>query len=394
MRRIATPTPLPALTITRHDGPFEALAPLWETLDDPHHPGAPFRTFPWVSAWWRRASTSRKAEVLLARRGDAVVGLLPLYREDTALGGIRHRLMGDERVGSDYLGALAPAEERDAVGRAFAAQLAQTRADEVRLDDLLPDDPLATALPLAVARPRDLRCTVRYLCPRVRLEGSFERYLRARPDGLETQYHRRLRWLERRPGFRFEILSSPAAIARGMEILLRLHRERWSLEGGSDGIVGEAIESFHRETSVRLAERGWSRIFLLHADGAPRAALYGWRVGSRFAYFQAGHEPAWRQRSVGTVLLGLILEHCFGEGLTEFDFLRGDEPYKTRWANDRRETVRLRLCGPGLRPRLLTGSADLYREARARLRESLPPAAVDWLRARRRTLLAWRRGPE
>jgi CelD/BcsL family acetyltransferase involved in cellulose biosynthesis len=43
------------------------------------------------------------------------------------------------------------------------------------------------------------------------------------------------------------------------------------------------------------------------------------------------------------------IEHAIGDGVREFDFLRGDETYKFAWKAEERETLRLILGRPALR---------------------------------------------
>jgi CelD/BcsL family acetyltransferase involved in cellulose biosynthesis len=367
-----------ALIVARHTGALEALAPEWAPLVDERHPGAGFRAFAWVAAWWRWAAPPGEPHVLTARANGSLCGILPLYAEPTALGGRRLRLMGDGIVGSDYQGALARPEHAAAVARAFAGHLARAGADEALLDDLAEDDPLVDALAVRG------RLVPRHQCPHVRLAGDFERYLRALPDGVGAQWHRRRKWLERSGGYRVEELRAPDDVERGLSVLWQLHRRRWALEGGSDAIDGPRVEAFHRAAGRALAELGWARVWLMHAGGSPRAALYGFRHGDRFAFYQAGHEPAWRPRSVGTVLLGHVIEKCFDERAAEFDFLRGSEPYKLRWANGARRTVGVRLRGAGLRPWLEREARSALSRARSAARRVLPESAVAWVRARRR----------
>jgi CelD/BcsL family acetyltransferase involved in cellulose biosynthesis len=387
MRSVHAPaSPALTLEINRHDGPLAALEGVWTRLDDPAHPGAAFRSFPWISSWWSEASTSRDAEVLVAHRGDKVVGLLPLYAERTPLGGRRLRFMGDGIVGSDWLGAIACPDDRRAVSQAFADALLRTRADELQLDDLGDDDPLVIALTERAPHPSRVVVEPRYICPSIRASGSFEQFLSGLPDGIGAQFHRRRKWLEKRPGHRVETLTSPADVERGLGVLFDLHRQRWALEGGSDAIDGPKVERFHVAAARALAELGWARMYLLHVEGAPRAALYGWQHGDRLVFYQAGHEPAWRPRSVGTVLLGLVIKSAFDQGLAEFDFLRGDEPYKLKWATGFRKTVRVRVRGPGLRPLLDHEARKAMQGAKATARALLSPKAVARLRAWRKQL--------
>jgi CelD/BcsL family acetyltransferase involved in cellulose biosynthesis len=367
------------LEVALHPGDPAELSDLWMALADPQHPGAAFRSAAWLAPWWKSHSQGRSAHVLIARRGGRPMALLPLYRS-----GRLFRLMGDGIVGSDYLGVIARREDAAEAGRLFAFHLASLDADEVALDGLDESDPFIADLAAAFG-PR-VRVESRYLCPFVRLDSSFSGYLGALPDGIGDQWQRRRKWLEKRPGYRLDVLRSPAEVAAGIEALLSLHRQRWAIEGGSDGIT-PAVEDFHREAARRLAALGWAVVFLLHAEGAPRAALYGFRHGDRFAFYQSGHEPAWRPRSVGTVLLGQVIRWAMEQGATEFDFLRGDEPYKLKWATDSRRTVRVRLTGAGLRPWLRDLSRRSLDDLRREVKRALPGRTLAWLRRARR---GWR----
>jgi CelD/BcsL family acetyltransferase involved in cellulose biosynthesis len=373
-----------ALTVTRHAGPLELLRQDWERLHDDDHPGAPFRSFEWTDAWCRHFAAGRDLWLLEARREGRRVGLLPLYAERSLLGGTRIRLIGDGIVGSDYLGVIASREDQAACARAFASHLRGAGVDQLRLDDLLATDPLLAVFAGAAVAPR-------YPCPYLRLRGTFDAYLAARPSGAGAQWWRRLRWLEKRPGHRVEVLTTPQEIAQGIEILLDLHRKRWALEGGSDAIDSKRVAAFHRHAALGLARAGRARITVLSADGAPRAVLYGFRHGTRFSYYQSGHDPVWRARSVGTVILGLVIRDCFDAGLTELDFLHGDESYKQLWATDLRSTVRLTWRGPGLRPLLYEAGRGALRTARERVKQAMPLAARAFLSRTRKQIAQARR---
>jgi CelD/BcsL family acetyltransferase involved in cellulose biosynthesis len=376
----------PALEVAPWRGDFDRLAAHFAALEEPGRAGAAFRSWAWLSAWWKRFSPGREAHVLVAtssgNQGD-MVGLLPLYAERSPLGGRRLALMGDGIVGSDYLGIIGRAADERTLARAFARHCATAQYDQLSLDGLAGDDPLVAALSAELPADR-LVIEPRFRCPHIRIEGSFEQYLAGLADGTGAQWKRRLRWLEKRPGFAIELHVGPDAVVAALDILMQLHHKRWAVEGGSDAIDSPAVEAFHRDAAQALAARGWAHVWVLSVEGAPRAALYGWRFADRFAFYQAGYDPEWHQRSVGTVLLGHIVQRCFAEGVAEFDFLRGTEAYKLKWANGARETVRLRAHDGSLRARLHHGGRRLYWQLRDAGKRALPPTTLEWARRARR----------
>jgi CelD/BcsL family acetyltransferase involved in cellulose biosynthesis len=364
-----------------------ALAAEWDALAGERHPGAPFRSTAWLLPWWNTFSVAREPRVFLARSGGSTIGLLPAYRAHRPLGARQLRLMGDGVVGSDYLGVLAlPGRESEAA-RAIAERLLDEECD-LALDGLAEDEPLLAALAQAAER-RGLRLerTPLLPCPFARLDGDFDAWLRSLPGGAGSQLVRRRRWLERQRGYRIEVARSEDEVRGALETLFQLHADRWEVEGGSSAIEGERVRAFHRAAAAEQARRERARVYLLHADGAVRAALYGFACGPRFAFYQSGNQPEWRQRSVGTVVLGAALEEAFREGRQEFDFLRGDEPYKRMFAGGRRLLVRARLVRGGA-ARALRLVERASEAARATARRVLPAAAVEELRRGRRE---WRR---
>src|SRR6185312_11062424 len=193
----------PALEISVHRGDLAALAADWDALFDPAHPGAVFRSWAWISAWWNSFSIGREPFVLLAREHGATVGILPLCSERSALGGRRLVFLGEGIVGSDYLGIVCRAGDEPRLADAFAHALARESFDELSLDGILRGDPLLPALEGVLPASR-AEVELRYKCPHITLAGDFDRYLATLPDGTGAQWKRRLRWLEKRPGFEIE----------------------------------------------------------------------------------------------------------------------------------------------------------------------------------------------
>ena len=169
-----------------------------------------------------------------------------------------------------------------------------------------------------------------------------------------------------------------------MDDVLRLHRLRWADEGGSYGIPQGPVERFHREVAPLLAERGWLRLYRLHVEGKAIAAVYGIEIARRFFFYQSGWDPAWSARSPGVVLVGRTVEDAYARGLTDYDFLRGTEPYKLDWAQDRRETCNVRLRAPSLRATTAAAADEAWRAARGVARAVAPERVWQALRRARR----------
>lgn len=375
-----------AVTSSLDPARLVALREEWSALFDASPGASPFLAFEWLQPWWRRFGARRPVWILEARdRSGALAGLLLLSARPGLAGVRRWQLLGNGVTGADGLDVLARARDAGPVREAIAGALAAEAAswDVLDLEDLPCGTPTAGALGRALA-PKGVRLQVQrgFVCPGFAVRGSFEEHL-GRIRRRET-YGRRVRWLERQPGFRIEVTDRPEDTPAAMEDFLRLHRLRWSAEGGSYGIPPGPTESFHREVAPLLAARGWLRLYRLFVGHDAVAAVYGLEVGRRFFYYQSGYDPAWSARSPGTVLVGRTVADAYARGLTDYDFLRGTEPYKLDWSGDRRETCSVRLRAPSLRAGTAAAAEEVFHAARGLARAVAPVRMWDALRRARR----------
>ena len=351
-----------------------------------------FSSWAWLHSWYRRWGEGRQLFLLVARdEGGRLLGVLPLYLERRrSLGKIcrKLRLLGDEGVGSDHLGPVVRRDAEAEVLAGWARWLLAHRA-EWDLLELLDVDTDAAWLPPLCAPLRaaglgfleEPRCT----CPFDTFEAGlgFEQYL-ARTKRAEN-YRRRRRWLERQTGYRIDRVERGGQLEEALAIFLRLHGMRWQERSA---VTQPGVEAFHREAVPLLASAGHLRLYTMWVGGSAVASVYALRGNGVLSYFNAGYDLAWRDKSVGLVLLGATFQDAIEEGFREYDFLRGMEPYKQDWASKVRQTIGVRAWwqdGPGAWD---NRARQLDRGTREALRSVLPPALLDGLRRLRRRVRA------
>lgn len=382
----------PGLSIVEHRDAARlgALKEEWRELFDAAQAPSPFLSWEWLHTFHRCFAARRPVWILEARdRAARLAGLLVLSARPGLVGERRYSFLGNGVTGADGLDVLARPElafeARTAIAHALAASVSAW--DVLDLEDLPCGSPTIAALRAAMtARGARTHAERGFVCPGFAVLGTFEEHL-ARVRRRET-YGRRVRWLERQPGYRIEVAAAPDEAASAMEDFLRLHRLRWQIEGGSAGIPPGVVEDFHREVAPLLAARGWLRVYRLFVGHDAIAAVYGLEVGRRFFYYQSGYDPAWSARSPGVVLVGRTVEDAYTRGLTDYDFLRGTEAYKMDWAWDRRETCSLRLHAPSLRASTAAAAEEAFRAARGLARSVAPERVWGALRRARRSLEA------
>ena len=165
--------------------------------------------------------------------------------------------------------------------------------------------------------------------PTLSLESGWEAYLAGRSSNLRQQVRRRERRLADRYVVRFRLASDPNRLHDDLTQLLALHLARWGA-----GSAFTRWEAFHREFATVALERGWLRLWFLELDGRPAAAWYGFRFEGVESYYQAGRDPGRSDESVGFVLLAHSIREAAHDGVREYRFLRGGEPFKLRFADE------------------------------------------------------------
>ena len=136
-------------------------------------------------------------------------------------------------------------------------------------------------------------------------------------------------------------------IAADMEQFFALHEKRWSAEDGGSTLARGVVQAFHADFAAAALRHGWLRLWFLEAEGRDVAAWYGWRVGERYPTSTVGGTRLVpRQRRSGG-LMAHTVRSAIEEGAREYNFLLGNEDYKSRFASAYRlvETVVLaRTC--------------------------------------------------
>lgn len=321
---------------------LEGLRTEWSGLVRNCVSATPFQSPAWLIPWWKWFG-SGKPMVVTIRAGGRLAGLAPLYINTDDNGERVVRFMGTGL--SDYLDAVfEPGIEiigADAVLRRIAERSASwDRCDlqEIREGSFL----LSAGLPGGL----EGRMTEQGVCPVLYLPGTAGELERMFSHDGRTGARRAMKRLKL--GSVAEAASADkATLSSFMDSLFELHCARWrnlSLQGVlADG----QIQSFHREVAEGMLEEGMLRLYRLRYNGEDAAVVYGFALHKRFYSYLGGFDPRLSKLSPGRALMRHVMTEAAGEGIKEFDFLRGSEPYKYGWGAKDRINARLQISTGG-----------------------------------------------
>jgi CelD/BcsL family acetyltransferase involved in cellulose biosynthesis len=336
---------------------FRALEKEWNELFRRTQCDNVFLSFQWMFHWWTRFGQKSQLCIVVARDSHGrAVAIAPFYISLAAgLAGIRRLgIIGDRFVGSDYLDVLVDPdyESRAMVAVCEAIVERQYKWDYLEFCDMRSDSSLATSL-RELLQEGGMRVTAfqSSTCPYTQLPRTMDAYLASRGADLKRKFRQMCRVLDRHGEVEFVTVSHLGSICAAFEELCRLHRSRSTRAGRQSSFCDGKVAEFHESVLPSLAEAGMARIHLVKVDDKTVAALYGFVLGNKFCFYQSGIDSDWHRFSLGSIVLGRAIEHAIMSGQTEFDFLRGDEPYKSRWASQKRQLTSLRFFD--MRPKSL-----------------------------------------
>jgi Acetyltransferase (GNAT) domain len=182
----------------------------------------------------------------------------------------------------------------------------------VALFTLLPDSPEAYRASL----PRQFRTNLRGAAKRFAAEGVTHRAIRGR------------------------------AVPQRLDILRELHQSQWGSRSGFLPVSDRFAAGFAGGCAADEVA-----VHVLRNDDLVVAIVTAFEVADRVSLYQSARLTDRRWRDAATFLLAALIDDACARGLSEVDFLRGDEPYKGRFTRHHREMFRL-VAGEGVVGRL------------------------------------------
>lgn len=153
--------------------------------------------------------------------------------------------------------------------------------------------------------------------PLIRLEGTFESYMKRLSPKTRKNRLREIKMLQKRCQVTLVRVTQASEIDAFLEAAYEISRRTWQFKRFGWGLASRDVHTVTRELRF-LAERGWLRSYLLQCDGVACAFILAHQYNSNFDPEYVGVDDVWRKYSVGTVVMMLVLEDLFESNSPEF----------------------------------------------------------------------------
>jgi len=355
---------------------LEEIAPLaesWDLLAG----GIPFRSWAWLSCWWRHYGSEGGAKLfVLAVRDEAgrLVGIAPWYVQRSVAKGRGLRWLGTGEVCSEYLSVLCHAYDTDRVAEALAVYLSGPDCmqggrriwDVLEVDGVAAKDRATTQLLAKLAQHKcaqDENAPI--CCWRLALPKTWDEFLMMVSKGHRKKLRRADRDLFGTGRAVLHVVEKADQLPAVWNTLIELQQKRRNMLGDPGCFTSSRYRAFHGEVTQSLLPSGQLQISWLELDGRTVAVMYQLiSLGITYVY-QLGIETDQLDDEPGHLIIAATIKRAIEQGGQAVDFLRGDEPYKPHFRAERQAMLALRAVPhqtlPRLRNQLYLGAREIKR---------------------------------
>jgi CelD/BcsL family acetyltransferase involved in cellulose biosynthesis len=315
--------------VETRDG-FHALRDAWNRLVERMDGSEAFYYWEWAAARLEHGlSESDELFILAAEKHGELLAIAPLCIQRAGLGPIKGRVVrtitGDHAdYGSFY---LDPGQNHRPLLAALLGVLRDHRHrwDVLHLLNFSSRNPQTFLLADVAESEFGMKCHFgeRMLTPYVSYGANHD----AKAAGSQRKnIERRERGLHR--DHQVEIVIGGAFSEEFWTCFIEFHLARWPESNFRD----PAHVAFLRDAVTRLEPLGKVEVSWLRLDGELAAMHLGFKTADKVGYYIPVMAPRFQQKGVGGILLKNVIAHYAGQK-QEFDFLRGNEPYKFDWTD-------------------------------------------------------------
>jgi CelD/BcsL family acetyltransferase involved in cellulose biosynthesis len=285
-----------------------------------------FATPEWNRLWWEEFGEGKDLFLLTMKRGDEVVALVPLYREEEEGREILRFIGGIDLT--DYLGPICAKEDRADVAETLLRWLRETDVEWDEFDAHCMPVPFGFADVLVDHADRQgfvFKLDQEETSAVLVLPKSWDDYLASLDSKNRHELKRKRRRLGRdHPDASFRTTSAETLEA-DLKTFVEMHR---GAEGHKGHFMKPEVATFFERVAHAFIKNGWLRLDFLEIGGRAVASTFGFKAGHSFYLYNSAYEPDAARISPGFVLVSELVNESIQEGVKIFDFLRGPERYK------------------------------------------------------------------
>ncbi|MDZ7341281.1 MAG: GNAT family N-acetyltransferase [candidate division KSB1 bacterium] len=312
-----------------------------------------FLTHEWLFTWWQIFKDNKQLLIIAVYDNEhQLIGIAPFYIEAACyfklLSVKALKFLGTNKIDPDYLTIITnPGCTKRVIHEVFEWLYGNRHLwDIMLLENILQHEHELVAI-VDFLNDKKWRFLIRDhgVCPYIELPKQVDDYLK----GFAHKSRYNLIKSERlvRNNFAYEYGESKTArdADQLLEQLFELHQMRAKAMHRESAFDSDLIRKFHKQLIPLLFDKGIYKLYYLKLNGKIECCLYAFIYNGIFYFYQSGFNPELAKFSLGNIILLNTIREAIEQNCFQYDFLKGNEPYKSRWAQSQKITLALLICG-------------------------------------------------
>ena len=316
----------------------------------------PFHRWAWMGNWFEHLAAEGKPAVLVGVKDGRWVGIAPFWIDNSSALHRKLRFWGDGKACTDYADIMAEPDFIEpftfaVVDWLYAECTAQGKFKDI---DVIELDGVTTECNLLL----DALEAVGFTSHRQEIQGCWVTNLDPTWDEFYTKFNGSMRRKSRKASKRVsgessEIRSSKDGNFESMWAeFVELHQKRRQMLGEDGCFAAPVFEAFLRQSTHDLIAEGRGELVIINCNGQPLTTMLLFNDGNTNYMYQSGADSSRMKQEPGYQIAQVSIQKSINAGLKHFDFLRGDEPYKSRWLANHVSLSKVRFIPKNFRSRL------------------------------------------
>lgn len=335
--------------------------------------GSPFQSWEWLSSWWETYGSDVEIMVpLVHSNAGELVGIAPWYIDISRTRGRVIKTFGDGKACSDYTGILVdPAHETEVamtisewLKASGSGGFGQTYNWDALEFDGVSESETSTVIMLDHLYPQSRfkksSCMHTWT---VALPATWDGYLAARSKRRRNVLRRMERQFITSGRATVQYASSVREVDEFFQSLVQLHTQRRRDLGCAGCFAYNRFDDFLHLAANRLLHAGKLWLSQMSIDGEVAASSFGIQESDAVYLYQCGFDSKFSEIKPGWMQNVFNLQRAIEQGIDRFDFLRGDESYKSQLGGVPTELFRYRAAAPTLVSRVRHDISSLAKSA-------------------------------
>ncbi len=301
---------------------FDTLYSIWQDPKKSLRWFCPFVLPAWLEVWWTAFGHGAKPYICSVWQEDELLGVAPLLKKQDCVS-----FIGDVEV-CDYQDFIITPGKEEAFFRILVDHLKQEGIKQIDLAHLRPDSSVLAYLAPEVEK---LGCGAsseqEEVSSEMDLPATWEDFLLMLSGKERHEVRRKLRRLRESGRIDYRMVKEMGDVGDGMDTFMSLFE---SNKSDKAAFMDPAMTSFFRALADAMAKMGILNLFFLDLDNQPTAAVMCFDFNGITYLYNSGYDDRYRSLSVGLLCKVLNIKDSIERGKKKYDFLKGDERYKSK----------------------------------------------------------------